>query len=250
MTSIEITRNFTENLEKVREERGWTQAQMAEKLQMSLSSYKYMISGKSAKIPIYVAYLVYQTTGKFFFELCGDIVPEMSLLMDYRQLSKERQQAIRTSIAMERAIAAQSPEATLQTKDAPEELLPLYTILGNMEDGMYYDTSNVEYFNVAPYRTFYGDEVTCGVRVTTNHLHPAYHAGDILLVCQRPPRDGDTGLFLNKKNRRLYIRRFRQTEPCRLEPVTEYGETITVDSYDYNDMYQWVKFGYVVATIR
>ena len=41
MTSIEITRNFTENLEKVREERGWTQAQMAEKLQMSLSSYKY-----------------------------------------------------------------------------------------------------------------------------------------------------------------------------------------------------------------
>lgn len=111
MTHIEITQNFIENLEKAREELGWTQAQMAEKLQMSLSSYKYMISGKSAKIPIYVAYLVYQTTGKFFFELCGDIVPEMSLLMDYRQLSKERQQAIRTSIAMERAIAAQSPEA-------------------------------------------------------------------------------------------------------------------------------------------
>ena len=108
MTSIEITQNFIENLEKVREELGWTQAQMAEKLQMSHSSYKYMISGKSAKIPIYVAYLVYQTTGKFFFELCGDIVPEMSLLMDYRQLPKERQQAIRTSIAMERAIAAQS----------------------------------------------------------------------------------------------------------------------------------------------
>lgn len=84
MTSIEITQNFIENLEKVREELGWTQAQMAEKLQMSHSSYKYMISGKSAKIPIYVAYLVYQTTGKFFFELCGDIVPEMSLLMDYR----------------------------------------------------------------------------------------------------------------------------------------------------------------------
>ena len=51
MTSIEITQNFIENLEKVREELGWTQAQMAEKLQMSHSSYKYMISGKSAKIP-------------------------------------------------------------------------------------------------------------------------------------------------------------------------------------------------------
>ena len=96
MTNIEITQNFIENLEKAREELGWTQAQMAEKLQMSLSSYKYMISGKSAKIPIYVAYLVYQTTGKFFFELCGDIVPEMSLLMDYRQLSKERQPKQRT----------------------------------------------------------------------------------------------------------------------------------------------------------
>ena len=31
MTSIEITQNFIENLEKVREELGWTQAQMAEK---------------------------------------------------------------------------------------------------------------------------------------------------------------------------------------------------------------------------
>ena len=51
MTNIEITQNFIENLEKAREELGWTQAQMAEKLQMSLSSYKYMISGKSAKIP-------------------------------------------------------------------------------------------------------------------------------------------------------------------------------------------------------
>lgn len=44
MTHIEITQNFIENLEKAREELGWTQAQMAEKLQMSLSSYKYMIS--------------------------------------------------------------------------------------------------------------------------------------------------------------------------------------------------------------
>ena len=43
MTNIEITQNFIENLEKAREELGWTQAQMAEKLQMSLSSYKYMI---------------------------------------------------------------------------------------------------------------------------------------------------------------------------------------------------------------
>ncbi len=250
MTSMEITQNFIENLEIVREELGLTQAQMAKQLQMSHSSYKYMISGKSAKIPIYVAYLVYQATGKFFFELCGDIVPEMKLLMDYRALSKERQQAIRTSIALEHALASQSSKINEQTENYSEELLPLYTILGNMEDGMHYDTSNVEYFDVSPYRPFYGAEVTCGVRVTSNHLHPAYHASDILLVCQRPPRDGDTGLFLNKKNRRLYIRRFRQTEPCRLEPITEYGETITVDSYDYNDMYQWVKFGYVVAKIR
>lgn len=75
MTSIEITQNFIENLEKVREELGWTQAQMAEKLQMSHSSYKYMISGKSAKIPIYVAYLVYQTTGNFSLNSVATLYP-------------------------------------------------------------------------------------------------------------------------------------------------------------------------------
>ena len=38
--------------------------------------------------------------------------------------------------------------------------------------------------------------------------------------------------------------------PVDCDRLTIRGETITVDSYDYNDMYQWVKFGYVVAKIR
>lgn len=245
MTNLEITQNFIDNIEKIRVDMGWTQAQMAEKLEMSLSSYKYIISGKSAKIPIYVAYLVYLVTGKFFFELCDSNVPEIQLLQDFRELPKERQQVIRNSISLEKEL-----HISRSTPDSDEDLIPLYTFLGNMEDGMYYDTSNIEYFDVSGYRSFYGSEVTCAVRITSNHLHPAYHCGDILLVSQRPPRDGDTGLFLNKKDRRLYIRRFRQTEPCRLEPITEYGETITVDGSDSYEMSQWLKFGYVVAKVR
>ena len=243
MTNNEITRRFIENLEKERETMGLTQAQMADQLNMSLAAYKYMISGKSAKIPIYVAYQVYQATGKFFFELCGNIVPEMQVLIDYRSLSPERQQAVRTMIAIER-------ELSMPKDTSDEDLVPLYTITGNMEDGMYYDATNVEYMDVSAYRQFYGNQITCAVKITSNHLHPVYHMGDILLVCQRPPRDGDTGIFVSRKTHRIYIRKFRQTEPGRMEPLTQYGEVITVDSHNKQEMNEWIKFGYVLTKVR
>ena len=167
----------------------------------------------------------------------------MQVLIDYRSLSPERQQAVRTMIAIER-------ELSMPKDTSDEDLVPLYTITGNMEDGMYYDATNVEYMDVSAYRQFYGNQITCAVKITSNHLHPVYHMGDILLVCQRPPRDGDTGIFVNRKTHRIYIRKFRQTEPCRMEPLTQYGEVITVDSHNKQEMNEWIKFGYVLTKVR
>ena len=46
-----------------------TQAEMAKKLELSLSGYKKMISGETTKIDTYTAFLMYDLYGKWLFEM-------------------------------------------------------------------------------------------------------------------------------------------------------------------------------------
>lgn len=117
----------------------------------------------------------------------------------------------------------------------------------DMRDGMIYDASNIESLSV-PEK--YYNHIDCGIRITSNHLHPTYHLGDTILIKCDPPRDGDTGIFINRNTGKVYVRKFRQSSPCQLLPVNDYGTVIYVDSTNEQDMNQWIKFGYVIATIK
>ena len=77
-----------------------------------------------------------------------------------------------------------------------------------------------------------------------------YHANDILLIARNPIRDGDTGIFINKVTGLLYIRRLRQTDPWRLEPLTYYGQTFYIDSNNASEMSHWIIFGHVISKTR
>lgn len=252
MTREELNSNFAMHIEKERTQLGYTQSQMAKALEMSLSSYKNMISGVSVNIPIYVAYLMHELTGKFFIELCGDISPELKVMKNFRSLPKHRQEAIQTIVDIECQLAeyGQYNNASEHPQVKEDDIISVYIPTGNMEDGMIFDSLNIEPLNIHHYRKIFGDLIDCGIKITSNHLHPAYHTNDILLISRRPPRDGDTGIFINRETCRIYIRKFRQTSPCRLEPITGYGKTITVDSYNPGDMEKWIKFGYIITKIR
>jgi len=247
MTRGEIAEQFSHNIEIERIKLGYTQAQMAKALDMSLSSYKNMITGISTNIPIYVAHKVYHITSKFLFELCGEDTPETHFLDHFRTLPSHTQQSLLNLVRLESELATENVHPTAYN-DA--NLICLYTPTGNMTDGMIFDSANKEFLNVSKYRTTLGSYMDCAIRITSNHLHPVYHVGDILLICQQPPRDGDTGIFIHKPTMRIYIRKFYQTKPCRLEPLTNMGRTIYVDSTNPNDMNQWIKFGYVLTKYR
>ena len=72
----------------------------------------------------------------------------------------------------------------------------------------------------------------------------------ILLIARNPIRDGDTGIFINKVTGLLYIRRLRQTDPWRLEPLTYYGQTFYIDSNNASEMSHWIIFGHVISKTR
>lgn len=242
MTKQELNDQFALHLEQERVSLGLTQKQMADKLELSLSAYKRIINGENDKIELFVLYKLYLLTGKLMYEFTGISDPYLELKKKIMNLSPSQLSYIEGLVDFEKAFADANEDF--------EDYVTVYVPTGNMEDGMVYDSSNVEKVKVSSLKKRYKEQLSCGIRITSNHLHPTYNKGDILLISRRPIRDGDTGIFLNKENGCVYVRKFYQTSPCRLEPVSGYGETFYVDSDDPVEMDKWIKFGCVIAKVR
>lgn len=248
MTKKQLAETFGVNLESERLTLGYSQQEMAKALEMSLSSYKRLLNGESNKIDLHTAYLAGQLTDKLCDELCGLPSPIINICASMRQLSDSQLNFIRAIIEFEVAFAKK-----LQTNNParhPEDYIPLMIPSGNMQDGMIYDTCDFKKIYIAPYRKRYGDQFDCAILITSTHMHPAYNLNDILLVSRTPIRDGDTGIFLNVATGLAYIRKFFQTSPCRLEPISSYGRTFYINCENKSEMAHWIKFGRVVTKIR
>lgn len=246
MTRTQLYDNFSKSIEQERTRMGLTQQKMAEALHISLSKYKILITNPfEANIDIYLAHQVQRLTGKTVRELCGDDLPELEMIRLFRTLPGHRQEAIRYMIETECRFPRDSGQVTDEN-----DCITCYVPTGNMEDGMTLDSCDFRSVNIARYRKNSREKVDCGVKITSNHLHPVYMKGDILLVGKRAPRDGDVGIFILKDSRQIFIREFRQTNPCRLQPVNGYGETIFVDGSNRTETDRWIKFGTVLTVMR
>lgn len=242
LNRLEMVKRFVDNMERERVLMGLSQEVMARELDISLSTYKRLINYEIEKIDLYVAYRLFMLTGKLAYEFVDISDEYLDLKKKIGYLSSSQLMYVKSIVDFELDFA--------DTKKDFEDFVTVYIPTGNMEDGMIYDSSNVEKVNIAPYRKKYGNIINCGIRITSNHLHPAYNKGDILLISRKAIRDGDTGIFLNREDGCAYVRKFYQTQPCRLEPVNGNGETFYVDPDNKEDMDRWIKFGRVITKIR
>lgn len=94
MTDLQCLQNMMKNIEIERTNLGYTQAQMAKAIGMSLSSYKRMLVGEMNLKASIVIKNLYMLTGKF----CGEFMelsdPNIEMLKQFRKLSTEQQEAI------------------------------------------------------------------------------------------------------------------------------------------------------------
>lgn len=242
MNRQEFLKNFINRMEQERNRRKLTQAQMAQLLGISTSGYKKIISGETTRIDLFTGYNFYRLSDNPIFESQDNLNPAFAFSKKYKSLSPSQKHFLDGILDFELAFQKEHSNT--------EDYITLFEPTGNLQDGMLWDSANVSKLEVSAYRKQLGGALDCGIKITSNHLSPAYYAGDILLITQQPPRDGDTGIFLHTETGRVYIRRFRQTKPCRLEPVNGYGKTFYVDSENPDSMKKWIKFGYVLTKIR
>lgn len=242
MTRQEITSNFITSMERERIRYGYTQSQMAERLGLSVSGYKKIIAGETSKIDLYAAYQISRLSGKFICELFGEKSAELEAFQSYRSLTASQKSFVNNIIQFEQDFQ--------ESGSAVEEYISVIVPSGVVEDGMIWDSANIIKVNAAPYIHMFRRELHCGIMVTSDHLQPVYQMGDILLISKRPPRNGDTAILMNKEEGRIYVRRFRQTDTIRLEPVNEYGVIIELSRSDLSDKGKWIIMGCVLTKMR
>lgn len=245
MTRDQLVENFAASMEQERNQLGYSQAQMAQALDISLSTYKRIINGETNKLDFYTVYQMHLLTGKFAFELCHYQTPLLKTVGELRRLNPAQQRTINGFIEFESEFVKE-----LCKDKSPEDYITLIIPSGCMQDAMIYDSCSLGKIDVAPYRQRYHNKIDCAVMITTNHLNPVYNVNDILLIDRSPIQDGDTGIFLHKETGLAYIRRFHRGIPCRLEPVGSYGQTLYVDGLNATDTSKWIKFGRVITKIR
>ena len=235
----EYIEHFKRIVELKRDELGLSQEKMSSLLGMPLATYKTMLSGTMVNLSVSVLVKAEEITGLSIYELIGVENPDLKMLEDFRKLPEHRKRSIRSTIEVEWELSKSLPES-----DHSIETI-CYEVTGNMEDGMFFDSAYSETIDVGSHQKLFVESIDCAIKITSNHFHPTYHMGCVLLIHQAPPRDGDTGIFIHKPTSKLYIRKFRQTNPCQLIPVNGIGKIIEVDSYNATDMNQWIKFGRV-----
>lgn len=245
MKKQELTTRFVEHFERERIIAGLTQTQMAERLGLSLSGYKKIISGETARIDLYTVYRLGQVTGKSISEFLDEPSSELThITQKLRQLTPLQYNFVSAVIEFEAAfLACMEPP---RESDYVNLLIPT----GNLQDGMIWDTTHLHKINVAHYRKVLGNRLHCAIQVTSNHLRPAYNKDDILLISKSAPRDGDIGIFINRETHCCYLRKFWQMTLWILEPINEYGVTFLLDYNNPKEMDKWIVFGKVLTKMR
>lgn len=243
MYKKEMLDYFANSIETERVRLGYTQTEFAKQLGISISTYKNIINRQTNSFNIVLVPKLFELTGKYLYELLGIENQETRILKQFRRLTDRQKAYIESKIDFETEFSCLHPQET-------ECYLNVLRLTGNMQDGMILDSAYEEHLYCPNFIRKQEDILHCGLRITSNHLHPVYVQGDVLGISKRPPRDGDTCILIHRETRRCYIRKFCQGEPCSFVPINDYGEPIFVNKSDKNDLLQWIKFGIVIAVFR
>ena len=232
-----VKKTFIEALEKERVLRGWSQQEMAAKLEMSVPGYRKMVAGMTETISLYTALRASDVFDIPIRCLCG-----MERVEDRIQKKLMRSpESVKTKV--EYLLNYEEKYREFQNKHKEEHIINLYELTGYMEDGMYLDSANVRKIKISD---DYGGRVTKGLLVTENSFMPVYAKDEIILIEEKVGRNGDTVVIKNLKTRKIYIRKVIVNNGFELHPIHGRGEVIRLGQEQRSE---WFDYGRVVAHI-
>lgn len=247
VNGIDIPYAFAENISRMRIDHRFTQDDMAYMLGIGKQTYVRIESGTNATVSAEVALKAANIFHVPLMAMFGIITTDVNDFKNYMKCTDHTQRIMRS--IMDADIKAQELLADFKSDD----IITVLYFAEEIHDGMNFSRFLHRTYNISKCRNFrwyqYADVI---LEINSNAYHPLYHIGDKLVICSRPPIDGEIGVFL--KGNEFYLRMNKNSpDATYLLPVAFYENTpyadIIVDRHNPEDMNQYSKFGTVVAVI-
>lgn len=240
LTKDQCRQNFMANCERLRYDLDLTQEQMADTLDMSLSTYRKLLAGEISKLSLYNVYKLSKRSGFSMLDLIGDLDESLKYQAKFQLLSRPQKRLIQGMIDFE--LSCQG-----STKENETAEIPLLVLNGEFYDGFTLDTMSYFKYNL-PLSLYnrYKDEFVCAVELPTSFYTPTFVKGDIILVGRgRHPRTGEIAIFSH--DRRVHLRKLEIKDKAILTSIRQGIPPIEVDLKTFQR--DWFCFGYVIMRI-
>lgn len=241
MHKLELKDVFIDTLERERTIRGWTQWEMADKLEMSVPGYRKMVAGHTDSISLYTAYRA--------SVVLNIPIPALLGSQEYKDqlYDKLYHTPISTCRRVDYYLEHDEKSRMMQNVGSNEiRMIDVITLSGYMKDGMDFDSAKIEQIRIPKH---FSSKITRGFRITENSFLPIYAKGDILLLDEDMARSGDTAVVQHMKTRRLYIRKIviRDMNCYELHPIHGRGKIITISQAERTE---WFDYGRIITVLR
>lgn len=237
MNKLTIKQAFIDKLEMERTIRGWTQLEMAEKLQMSLPGYRKMVSGMTDTISLSTAYTASEVFNIPISIMCG------STKMKDRVAQKVYEASEPICRKIDYYLDLNKEMAMVYSGITDKKVINVIILNGYMTDGMYLDSYTIVKREITE---FYRPSVAKGMLVTEDTFLPIYAKGDVLLLDETPGRSGDIVLMMHIRTRQFYLRKMVFSQNIELHSICGRGEVIYIA---HERKREWLEFGRVVTHI-
>lgn len=247
VNGIDIPYAFAENISRMRIEHRFTQDDMAYMLGIGKQTYVRIESGTNATVSAEIALKAANIFHVPLMAMFGIITTDVDDFKKYMKCTDRTRRVMRA--IMDADQKAQEMLASFKEDD----LITVLYFPGEIHDGMNFNRFLHKSFNISEYRRFsWYKDADVLLEINSNAFHPLYHYGDKLVICSRPPLDGEIGLFL--KGAEFYLRLTKNTpEKTHLVPVTYDSSTpcldVVINRRNPEDMNQYSKLGTVIAVI-
>lgn len=243
---VEMVRNFGLNVARLRSELGFTQNELSRMTGINPSTLVRIELGNIKHIDLFAACKLSTFFRVPIIKLIGQGDNLMNLYTNLI-MSSARTQRLVSSI-----LAADVQMRSIKSAYDPKDMITKITFAEPFKDGINATRFLFEQDNISEFKNYsWYEDAHMLAEINSNYYHPLYHIGDRLVVVDRPPSNGEIGVFV--KGNRMYIRRFIETpDSCRLEhvcrPINDLTDMI-VDRHSKTDMGQYIKVGTIVAVI-
>ena len=187
---------LSERLRGILAFRDLTKEELAEMCDLPVETIKNIYYGKTPDPKVSTVMKISNALQISVNSLMGneECVDEEKTLLQYFRLSGTHGKSLILLTAKYEALTAKE-EREMEGK----HLIPCLIPKGDLEDGLVYDSCEVvEIYTTDP-------NAYTAIKVLTNDLVPVYCTGDVILISNRFPKEGECGVFYS--NGKAYIRK-------------------------------------------